>query len=130
MRPPDLLSIPEAARRVDRSPGTIRAWIRAGALQAWRDPPDAPRAALCVSASALQSLVVLSGKAARPGRPAPPDPLAGLRQERLRVQAELVEALERQVQALEGRVRDLERAIAVERERAAQWEARAKAAGG
>jgi hypothetical protein len=122
--PADLLPLREAARLVDRGPSTLRAWIRAGDLPAYRGAGTAPEnAPVLVSRAELLHAAGTTGKAPRPGRPAPPaypasPPGAG---EALVLRAELagaravVEAQRATVAALEARARDLAAALDAER---------------
>lgn len=137
-RPPDLVSVREAARLVDRSPATIRAWVRAGDLRVWRGEGthEANRPALVSRAELLHLAGVTKapnpprpGGAARPEPPADGGELDALRAQldALRVQldaaravadarGETADALRSTVGALEARARDL--AADLERERA------------
>ena len=70
--PGDLVPLKDAARSVDRSPSTLRDWIRAGELRAYKGPGhhESNRPTL-VSAEELRLLVVKSGKLANPPRRLP-----------------------------------------------------------
>lgn len=132
-RPADLIPIEDAARRVDRSRSTIRGWIRTGALQGWREDPSHPEnTRVLVSTGALMQLVVVSGKAARPGRPparnAAPEELASLRAEADSLRQTLLSTMESRIEALALRVSDLERVLATAQSRTHDWEVRARAA--
>lgn len=120
----------DAARSVDRSPSTLRDWIRAGELRAYKGPGhhESNRPTL-VSAEELRLLVVKSGKLANPPRRLPVEE-EELRARLARVEEELrasqraeVESIRREVDALrlaltaaEERARDL--VVALDRERA------------
>lgn len=133
-RPDDLISVEDAARRVDRSKSTIRAWVRSGELPGYREDPAHPEnSRLLVSTADLMALVVVTGKTANPGRPpatkvtveeAAPD-VSAIKQELETLRAGMIEALRGNVAALEGRIADLNRAVEAERTRAEEWRARA-----
>jgi hypothetical protein len=131
-RPSDLIPLDEAARRVDRSRSTLRGWIRSGALSAWREDPDHPEnTRQLVSLGALMQLVVVSQKAARPGRPGRPQDgatQAALAEEHARLRRQLEGALAARIEALEGRVADLEVQLARTERWRDDWAARAQAA--
>ena len=99
-RPADLISVEDAARRVDRSKSTIRAWVRSGELTGHREDPSHPEnSRLLVSTAQLMALVVVSGKVANPGRPvakvveeSPPE-VAALKAELDSMRAGMIEAL-------------------------------------
>lgn len=139
-RPPDLVTVREAARLVDRSPGTVRTWIRERRLSSWTGEGTGPgNAPILVSRAELLALVVTEGAAAHPGRPpASPSPspvapldggaVAALRAELATVRGELAtaraerdgarelaEANRRTVAAVEARAADLAEALAVAR---------------
>jgi hypothetical protein len=125
--PDDLLPLREAARMVDRGTSTLRAWIRAGELPAYRGEGTAPEnAPVLVSRAELLHAAGTTGKAPRPGRPAAPgvpaDVAAVLRAE-LDGARQLADALRGTVAALEARARDLSAALDAERERARAAEA-------
>ena len=143
-RPPDLLPLREAARLVDRSVSTLRAWIRAGDLRPWRGEGTHPdNAPVLVSREELAALVVGAGKAAHPGRPpsAPPAEaapalvaeLAALRAELAgaralaRAHEETTAALREALAEARGRAADLAAALEVERARATAAEAEREA---
>lgn len=134
-RPEDLIPLDDAARRVDRSKSTIRTWVRTGELEGYREDPDRPEnSRLLVSLSALQALVVLAGKSPNPGRPLTRPggeegpSVAALKAEVETLRSGMIEALRSNVTALEGRIADLNRALAAERERGEEWRARALSA--
>ena len=81
--PLDLVPLKEAARRVDRSPSTLRDWIRAGELRAYHGEGTHPKnRPTLVSVGELLALAVATGKAAAPGRRPPveeEEEAAGLR---------------------------------------------------
>ena len=68
--PLDLVDVREAARLVDRSPSTVRAWVRAGELDGYREDPRRRNSRLLVS---RRELLVLAGLEKAPS---PPRPLA------------------------------------------------------
>lgn len=134
-RPTDLIAVDDAARRVDRSKSTIRAWVRSGALVGYREDPMHPEnSRLMVSVSALQSLVVVTGKVANPGRPQVPaaddvsPDVVSLKAELEVARMGIADALRGQVDVLEGRVQDLLHAVQAERTRAEEWRGRALSA--
>lgn len=125
-RPDDLIPVDEAARRVDRSRSTVRAWVRAGELTGYREDPTHPEnSRLLVSHAELLTLVVGAGKAANPGRIGRDEDLDALRAELDAARNATLDALRTTITALEGRVRDLERAGEAEKQRAEEWRARA-----
>jgi hypothetical protein len=128
--PADLLPLREAARLVDRGPSTLRAWIRAGELPAYRGEGTAPEnAPVLVSRAELLHAAGTTGKAPRPGRPAapayapPPVGEAAVLRAELEGARQLADALRGTVAALEARARDLSAALDAERERARAAEA-------
>lgn len=123
-RPTDLIPVKDAARTVDRSLSTVRAWIRNGEITGYREDPAHPEnSPVLVSRAELLHVAGLS-KSPTPGRarstvvapavappvgpaPVPPDVLA------------MVDTAHRgTIAALEARCRDLERT-------ADEWRARA-----
>lgn len=124
-RPTDLVTVDEAARRVERSKSTIRAWVRSGEVVGYREDPAHPEnSRLLVSAAAVAARAAV-------GLPPPeaPAPDAGaLREELERLRTGMIDALRANVATLEGRVQDLGRALESERLRAEEWRARALAA--
>ena len=131
--PADLLPVREAARLVGRGYSTVRGWIAAGQLAAYRGEGTHPaNAPALVSRAELLALCATSKSTAppRPGSAAPPPAATGgelveLRAELAVSRAELagaralVEAQRGTVAALEARARDLAAALEVERARAA-----------
>ena len=118
-RPDDLITVEDAARRVDRSKSTVRAWVRSGELVGHR---------LMVSTAELLALVVVTGKVASPGRvgkPEEPPEVVALKTEVELLRAGMVDALRGNVAALEGRIADLSRALEAERGHTESWRARA-----
>jgi len=110
------VDVREAARLVDRSPSTVRAWVRAGELDGYREDPRRRNSRLLVS---RRELLVLAGleKAPSPPRPggraggsppADPDGDGPSRAELLAVELvgsrALAEALRSQVASLEEQV--------------------------
>jgi hypothetical protein len=69
-RPEDLFPLKEAAVVVGRSPSTLRAWIRAGELQGYREVLNDPNSRVLVSRQALLMLAARS-KPIHPGGPRP-----------------------------------------------------------
>ena len=128
-RPDDLITVEDAARRVDRSKSTVRAWVRSGELVGHREDPGHPEnSRLMVSTAELLALVVVTGKVASPGRvgkPEEPPGVVALKTEVDRLRAEMVDALRGNVAALEGRIADLSRALDAERGHTESWRARA-----
>jgi excisionase family DNA binding protein len=132
--PADLLAVREAARLVGRGYSTVRGWIAAGELEAYRGEGTHPRnAPVLVSRAALMALCATS-KSTHPGRPvalpasegtAPAGELMELRAALAVARAErdgareLVEAQRVTVAALEARARDLAEALEGERARVA-----------
>jgi hypothetical protein len=143
--PPDLLPVRDAARLVDRSLSTVRAWIRSRQLRSWRGEGTHPdNAPALVSRAELVALVVgATGepKAAHPGRPPAPAPppaeaVTALRVELAAVRAELdgarallgahgetTAALREALAEARGRAADLVAALEAERARAVAAEA-------
>lgn len=134
--PPDAVPIREAARLVDRGVSTLRAWIAAGDLPAYRGVGTHPgNAPVLVSRAELLALAGRT-KAVAPGRrrEAPgedPGDLAAVRAELATVRADLAvaraelagaretsEALRAALRASEAHARDLAAALEVERVRA------------
>lgn len=72
-RPDDLAPLADAARTVDRSPSTLRRWIRGGELTRHEGEALTPGASppVLVSLSELHALVVRLGAEPAPPRPAP-----------------------------------------------------------
>jgi hypothetical protein len=134
-RPADLVNVQEAGRLVDRSVSTIRAWVRKGELEGFRQDPRRKNSRLMVSRRSLLALAGLTKEPepARPGGaprepsmpgPGEPDsPTTGA--ELLTVELEGARAL---VEALRGQVANLEEQARRERERAEEWKDRATAA--
>ncbi len=134
-RPADLVDVQEAGRLVDRSVSTIRAWVRKGELEGYRQDPRRRNSRLLVSRRSLLALAGLTkdpeparpGGAPRkpsergPGEPEAPTTAAEL----LTVELEGARAL---VEALRGQVASLEEQARRERERAEEWKDRATAA--
>ena len=139
-RPDDLVQLREAARLVDRSPASLRRWIRDGVVPSYRGEGTAPEnAPVLVSVAELRAAVVTAGKLAEPGRPptvAPRGPsdaeVVDLRRELVEARhaadlarAELVgerstsDALRLAVAAEGARARDLAAALEAERARVA-----------
>lgn len=90
--PTDLVSLKEAAQRVDRAPSTLRDWIRSGELKAYQGEGTHPKnRPTLVSVAELHSLVVTTGKAAAPGRrpPVADEEIEDLRAKLARTEAEL-----------------------------------------
>lgn len=128
--PADLLPVREASRLVGRGYSTVRGWIAAGELEAYRGEGTHPsNAPVLVSRGAVLALCGRS-KSTNPGRPPPevveapaaaPVALVEARGALLVVQAErdglaaVVEAQRGTVAALEARGRDLATALEVER---------------
>ena len=102
-RPADLVAVKEAAALVDRSPSSVRAWLRSGKLTKHRETPGNPSSRAMVSRAELMAYaaVQLDPAPARPpggARPEPPASVApaaapaddlGLRVELARLRAEL-----------------------------------------
>ena len=130
-RPEDLLDYDEAARVVDRSRDTIRAWVRSKELQSWPADEQKQNAKRLVSKAELLNLVVSARKVAVPGGPgrAPEVSKAELEAERLKVAGmeALVAALRGQITALEGQLSAERERGEVERLRATEWKDRATA---
>lgn len=129
-RPEDLLDYDEAARVVDRSRDTIRAWVRSKELQSWPADEQKQNAKKLVSKAELMSLVVQARKVAAPGGPhrvVPEVSKAELETERLKVSGleALVVALKGQIGALEGQLGAEKERGEVERLRANEWKDRA-----
>ena len=77
-RPDDLVQLREAARLVDRSPASLRRWIRDGVVPSYRGEGTAPEnAPVLVSVAELRAAVVTAGKLAEPGSPPTVAPLVG-----------------------------------------------------
>jgi len=134
-RPPDLVDVKEAGRLVDRSVSTIRAWVRKGELEGYRQDPRRRNSRLLVSRRSLLALAGLTKEPepARPGGalrepsipgPGEPEPQPAAA-ELLTVELEGARAL---VEALRGQVASLEEQARRERERAEEWKDRATAA--
>lgn len=86
--PLDLVPLKEAARQVDRSPSTLRDWIRAGELRGYAGEGTHPQnRPTLVSVSELQALVVVAGKAAHPGRRPPAEDPAAARVSEVEIRA-------------------------------------------
>jgi hypothetical protein len=130
-RPEDLLDYDEAARVVDRSRDTIRAWVRSKELQSWPADEQKQNAKRLVSKAELLNLVVHARKVAVPGGPnrAPDVSKAELEAERARVSSleTLVLALRGQISAQEGQLSAERERGEVERLRATEWKDRAAA---
>ena len=130
-RPDDLLDYDEAARVVDRSRDTIRAWVRAKELQSWPADEQKQNAKRMVSKGELLNLVVGARKVAVPGGPgrAPEISKAELDAERLKVAGleALVGALRGQIVATEGQLSAERERAEVERLRATEWKDRSVA---
>ena len=139
--PDDLVPVRDAARLVDRSTATIRAWVRAGELRVYRGEGTHPaNAPALVSRAELLHLAGVS-KAPNPPRPAraappssspstssptvAPSPSADLEAARALALAreETAAALRSTVAALEARCVDLSAALERERARADGLEA-------
>lgn len=100
-RPADLVAVKEAAALVDRSPSSVRAWLRSGKLTKHRETPGNASSRAMVSRAELMAYaaVQLDPAPARPpggARPEPPASVApapaddmGLRVELARLRAEL-----------------------------------------
>ena len=90
--PVDLVSLKEAAQRVDRAPSTLRDWIRSGELKAYHGEGTHPKnRPTLVSVAELLSLVVVTGKVATPGRrpPVTDEDLEDLRTKLAHAEAEI-----------------------------------------
>ena len=132
--PADLLPVREASRLVGRGYSTVRGWIAAGELEAYRGEGTHPsNAPVLVSRGAVLALCGRS-KSTNPGRPtpeaveAPAAASVALVEARAAVAvahaerdglAAVVEAQRGTVAALEARGRDLAAALEVERANAA-----------
>ena len=68
-RPEDLLDYDEAAKVVDRSRDTIRAWVRSKELKSWPADEQKSNAKRMVSKAELMNLVVQARKVQAPGGP-------------------------------------------------------------
>jgi len=123
--PADLLPIREAARLVDRSYSTVRLWIAAGELEAYRGEGTHPaNAPVLVSRGAILALCAYS-KSAKPGRPtaaavsAPVAPAEAVERAELRADVAIARAerdgLAALVEALRGTVSTLTDALEAER---------------
>lgn len=100
-RPADLVAVKEAAALVDRSPSSVRAWLRSGKLTKHRETPGNASSRAMVSRAELMAYaaVQLDPAPARPPGGARPEPSAsvapapaddlGLRVELARLRAEL-----------------------------------------
>lgn len=130
-RPDDLVDYDEAARVVDRSRDTIRAWVRSKELLSWPADEQKQNAKRLVSKADLLNLVVNSRKVATPGGPgrAPETTRADLETERLKVASmeAVTHALRGQIGALEGQLSAERERAEVERLRASEWKDRATA---
>jgi len=128
-RPDDLLDYDEAARVVDRSRDTIRAWVRARELQSWPADEQKQNARRLVSKAELLNLVVNARKVPLPGGPGRVQDKNELENERLKVSSleSVVAALKGQVTALEGQLSSERERAEVERLRAGEWKDRAVA---
>jgi hypothetical protein len=130
-RPDDLVDYDEAARVVDRSRDTIRAWVRAKELQSWPSEDQKQNSRRLVSRADLMNLVVSARKVALPGGPgrAPEVNKNELENERLKVSSleAVVAALKGQVTALEGQLSAERERAEVERLRASEWKDRSTA---
>lgn len=130
-RPDDLLDYDEAARVVDRSRDTIRAWVRSKELQSWPVDEQKQNSRRLVSKTELMQLVVSARKPVTPGGPgrAPEASRAELEVERLKVAGleAVVQALRGQVAALEGQLSAEHERAEVERLRSSEWKDRAVA---
>lgn len=137
-RPDDLCSVDDAARLIGRSKSTVRAWVRTGEVEGYREDPTRPEnSRLLVSEAAVRGRaaeVVTTRPAPERSAAAVPTPAevaapdleaTALRAEIERLRAGMVEALQGRVEALEGRIGDLTRAIEAERLRGEEWRARA-----
>lgn len=143
--PLDLVPLKEAARRVDRSPSTLRDWIRAGELRAYHGEGTHPKnRPTLVSVGELLALAVTTGKAAAPGRRPPveeeEEEAAGLRLRLATVEGEIrtlqatldgerraAAALQTALQVAAEGVADLRAALDRERARADGAEAELRA---
>lgn len=133
--PSDLVGVREAATMVDRSTSTVRAWVRSGELEGFKQDPDKSNSPLLVSKHAL--LIVASSKDIEPPRPgsrqeaeeAPAllDDLVDARVEAATATARL-EANEEVLGLLREKVETTEQLAGSERRRADEWKDRAEAA--
>lgn len=127
---PDLVSVRDAAKLVDRSVSTIRAWLREGALEKHREGEgDNARVLVSRSALLLHAGQHASPSPGRPPSPAPPeeDQRAALRDQVADLKRDLAVAVARQGAA--EAVADAERRRAdTERDRAADARADAERA--
>ena len=137
-RPADLVAVKEAAALVDRSPSSVRAWLRSGKLTKHRETPGNASSRAMVSRAELMAYaaVQLDPAPARPpggARPEPPaseapapaDDLA-LRVEVARLRAEL-DGTRAVLEATRAHVATLEATAARERASAAELVASATA---
>lgn len=146
-QPDDLIPVSEAARLVDRSVSTLRAWVRASELQGYYEDPNHPEnSRLMVSRRALIALAS-QRKSTSPPRPAPgprtpeettPSVSTPATQAPIPAQVSvlvaeldgaraLLEAVRAQLVATEARSRTLEDQVRTERQRAEEWKGRATA---
>lgn len=129
-RPEDLLDYDEAAKVVDCSRDTIRAWVRSKELKSWPSDEQKANARRLVSKAELLGLVVQAKKVQAPGGPGRlPEPNRELEMEKLKTAGleSLVGALKGQVGALEGQLSAERERAEVERLRANEWKDRATA---
>ena len=122
----DLVAIKAAAKLVDRTPATIRKWIRSGGLDAVRTEPGNDKSPLMVGRQALLAYVATSGKKAKPSRSTRTEgsPKAVLMAELAGATA-LSPALQGQMDLLQPPLHMLKEMNHPERNRAEEWKDRA-----
>jgi hypothetical protein len=123
----DLIAIKEAAILVDRTPATIKKWIKSGGLQGAREQPGNTKSKMLVARSELMAYVATAGKSANPGRGSSggSGPSKAVLAAELEGQRTLVTALRAQLAMLEGQIGAIEDSRRTERERASEWKDRA-----
>ena len=123
----DLIPIKEAANLVDRTPATIKKWIKSGGLEGTREVPGNTKSKMLVSRAALMAYVATAGKSANPGRTSTSSsgPSKAVLTAELEGQRALVIALRAQLELLESQIGAIDDAKRTERERANEWKDRA-----
>lgn len=126
-RETDLIPIKAAATMVDRTPATIKKWIKTGGLNGTREVPGNTKSKMLVSKVDLMTYVTTAGKSATPGRVSTisSGPTKAVLSAELDGQRALVIALRAQLDMLGSQVGAIEDAKRTERERANEWKDRA-----
>jgi hypothetical protein len=122
----DLVTIKAAAQLVERTPATIRKWIRSGDLDSVRTDPTNNKSPIMVGRQALLAYVATSGKKAKPARTSK---IEGSTKAVLAAELEgakaLSTALQGQMDLLHTQLHMLKEMNHTERNRAEEWKDRA-----